>query len=66
MAAGTTRKTDRIVAEWLRQRNPGWTAAQVNWQIARSYVIDDHPDWDDAQIDREVTRRLTAEEEGKS
>lgn len=59
-------KTDRIVAEWLRQRNPGWTTAQVNWQIARSYVIDDHPDGDDAQIDREVTRRLTAEKEGKS
>lgn len=50
--------TDSAVATWLRQRNPRWSDAAVNWSIARSHVIDDHPDWSNAQVDREVGRRL--------
>jgi hypothetical protein len=53
---------DEVVARWLRQRKPRWTEAAITWSITRSYVIDDHPNWDDARIDREVGRRLSAGE----
>lgn len=58
----STKATNAMVARWLRDRKPHWTEAAITWSIARSYVIDDHPNWNDAQVDREVGRRLTAGE----
>jgi hypothetical protein len=50
-------------ARWLRKRNPTWSAERVERQILRTYVIDEHPDWDAGQIEDEVGSRLGDEDE---
>lgn len=56
---------DNDVAEILRQKTPAEKLAIADsmWRFARNLVAAglrfDHPDWDESQIQREISRRLS-------
>ncbi len=52
---------DKATAAWLRERNPFWSNADISRSIARSHIIDTHPNWTGTQLDRAVAQQVSGE-----
>jgi hypothetical protein len=50
-------EVDERTARWLRKRHPTWSDDKIGRLITRSRVIDDHPNWQDEQVDAETAQR---------